>query len=588
MTSYLRSAAFARFGAPLALAGVIFAGDALATETKPIEVDGVAAVADASPELGPELSPKLSPRALPGLLELLKSTEEDAETLDWFYAARGYEPIWSKGRGVISPGAARALIAAVEGAEAHALPSSAYDLAALEDTLKRPWDASAEILFAKTYLQLARDLNSGMLEPRRLSRNMDVRPVRPDPLTLLKTLENARDVDSALNQLGPQDADYRALVAVYAEMRVLAETPEIWGPKVAEGRTLRIGDHGRRVLALRERLRAMGDLPSALSVETETRLEIAAADVTADVPIDTGAPDAARFDLVLEDAVKRFQARHGLNEDGVVGPATLGALNASPAFRAKQIAVNLERARWNHTRMNGPRIVSNLPDYRAKLYREGPEPVFETRVVIGKYRHQTVEFSDEMDHMVVNPTWFVPSSIARNEILPKLRENPNYLAERNMRLVGADPAEILWEFVEPEDFPGRVRQAPGPGNALGRVKFMFPNHHAIYLHDTPQRSLFRRDNRAYSHGCVRVEQPAELAAHLLEGQVDDPAGSFETWVRRGRERHVSLDQKLPVHLVYRTAWQDADGAMHFRRDVYRRDALVASALEKRGLTLPGS
>ncbi|MEO1276280.1 MAG: L,D-transpeptidase family protein, partial [Pseudomonadota bacterium] len=231
------------------------------------------------------------------------------------------------------------------------------------------------------------------------------------------------------------------------------------------------------------------------------------------------------------------------------------------------------------------RIVVNLPDFHVRVY-EAEAAVFESRVVIGKYKHQTVEFSDEMEHMVVNPTWFVPMSIARNEILPKLQENPFYLEERNMRLVGADATTVDWTTVEPASFPGRIRQAPGPGNALGDVKFMFPNDHAIYLHDTPQKGLFRRDNRAYSHGCVRVEKPAELAALLLGAQVEDGAGTYDRLLSREKERYVHLDVHRPVHLIYRTSWTERDGTQHFRRDVYRRDALVAGALERAGVVLP--
>ncbi|MEM7499706.1 MAG: L,D-transpeptidase family protein [Pseudomonadota bacterium] len=526
-----------------------------------------------------------SARALPGLDAMLAGGDVLDRTLDWFYASRRFEPVWSKGRGVIAPAGARSLIAAVEGVEKHALSPSEYDLPALEAALDKPWDAAAERLFTRTYLKLARDLGSGVLEPRRLSRNMDVSPARPDQDELLSRLGASRDFDRLLDGLAPQTADYQALLATYERLSAIADDPGAWGPQVAKGGSLSIGDRGPRVAALRARLTAMGDLVTDAPAAGLGTV-VAAADITSDVPLDTGEPDAKRFDSALEIAVKHFQARHGLNEDGVVGPATLDALNTSPAVRARQVAVNLERARWNSERMRGARIVANLPDYTVRVFRPDETVRYESRVVIGKYKHQTVEFSHEMDHMVVNPTWYVPNSIAVNEILPKLRADPGYLASRNMRLSGADPYEVEWEFVTPSTFPGRIQQRPGRGNALGRVKFMFPNRHAIYLHDTPQRRLFARDNRAFSHGCVRVEKPAELAAVLLEGQVSDPEGSFERWVARGSERYVHLDEKLPVHLVYRTAWRDEQGTIQFRRDVYRRDQLIAEALEQRGVRLP--
>ncbi|MEO0428977.1 MAG: L,D-transpeptidase family protein [Pseudomonadota bacterium] len=549
------------------------------TKAARIGITGEGGITYAAPEA------TRSARAMPGLDTMLASGDATDRRLEWFYEARGYEPVWSKGKGVISPAGARALIAAIEGVEAHALAPRRYDIAGLQAALKRPWDAAAEREYTRAYLKLARDLGSGVLEPRRLSRNIDVEPARPDPDELLARLGATREIDRLLTGLAPQTADYQALVAEYARLTALADEPDVWGPQVAKGATLRIGERSARVVALRARLRVMGDYASD-AVTADEATVVAAADVTADVPIDTGGPDDRRFDEALETAVKRFQARHGLNEDGVVGPATLDALNTPPSVRARQLAVNLERARWNNGRMRGARIVTNLPDYKVRVYRADETVRYESRVVIGKYRHQTVEFSHEMDHMVVNPTWFVPNSIAVNEILPKLQEDPGYLASKNMRLVGADAEMIEWEFVTPATFPGRVRQRPGPGNALGKVKFMFPNRHAIYLHDTPQKRLFKRDHRAYSHGCVRVETPDEFAKVLLEGQVDDPAASFEAWVKRGRERYVELDRKLPVHLIYRTAWRDGQGTVQFRRDVYRRDALVADALEKLGARLP--
>ncbi|MEM1315480.1 MAG: L,D-transpeptidase family protein, partial [Pseudomonadota bacterium] len=208
---------------------------------------------------------------------------------------------------------------------------------------------------------------------------------------------------------------------------------------------------------------------------------------------------------------------------------------------------------------------------------------------VGTRRHQTVEFSDEMEYMVVNPTWHVPRSIATEEILPALQENPNYLIERNMKLVSsegvpADTASHDWLQYDRGSFPYRVKQRPGLGNALGRVKFMFPNQFSIYLHDTPSKSLFKRDGRAFSHGCVRVENPFDFAYALLAPQLDDPVGAFQTWLDAGSERYVNLAEHVPVHILYRTVWVDADGTPQFREDVYGRDALVWNALEAAGLT----
>ncbi|MEM0944050.1 MAG: L,D-transpeptidase family protein, partial [Pseudomonadota bacterium] len=232
-------------------------------------------------------------------------------------------------------------------------------------------------------------------------------------------------------------------------------------------------------------------------------------------------------------------------------------------------------------------ILVNLAAFEFDVLEDG-KSVFNSRTVVGKARkHRTPEFSDEMDHMVINPTWFVPRSIAREEILPALQEDPTYLSRKNMRITGVDdPSTIDWSTITPDTFPGKVRQAPGSGNALGRVKFMFPNDHAIYLHDTPAKSLFKRDSRAYSHGCVRVQRPFEFAEYLLSAQEEDPAGTFDRILRSERERYVYLEQPIPVHITYRTFWVDAAGEDQFRGDVYGRDSRVLAALAKAGVDLP--
>jgi murein L,D-transpeptidase YcbB/YkuD len=329
----------------------------------------------------------------------------------------------------------------------------------------------------------------------------------------------------------------------------------------------------------------MGDLDiSAYTTEASAGdgEQIAAKDVTTDVP--APAYETDQFDDVLVEAVKRFQERHGLNTDGVVGPATLRQLNTTPATRAEQLAVNLERLRWMNRDLGDRYILVNLAGFTMSVMKAGRED-FTSRVVVGKARrHRTPEFSEMMTHMIVNPSWHVPRSIATEEILPILRKDPTYLDRKGMRLVGGDAPED-WTEVTAGTFPGRIVQRPGSGNALGTVKFMFPNRFSIYLHDTPSKRLFSRDVRAYSHGCVRVEKPEEFAAYLLTGQADDPMAHFLELRERRHERRVNLDNPLPVHLTYRSAWIDEDGTEQFRGDIYGRDAKVADALKRAGVTI---
>ncbi|MEO0362121.1 MAG: L,D-transpeptidase family protein, partial [Pseudomonadota bacterium] len=244
--------------------------------------------------------------------------------------------------------------------------------------------------------------------------------------------------------------------------------------------------------------------------------------------------------------------------------------------------------RWLNRDLGRRHVYVNQADFTVRLVEDGVA-LFEERVVVGKARrHRTPEFSDQMTHLVLNPTWYVPRSIATEEILPQLQEDPTYLWRKNMRLTsggapGPDPSTVDWSVYSESDFPFRVQQRPGPDNALGRVKFMFPNQFSIYLHDTPSKRLFAKDVRAFSHGCVRVQDPMALARALLDPQEEDAGAYIDRILARGKERRVNFDEPVPVHLTYRTAWIDEDGGRQYRADVYGRDARVLGALKAEGV-----
>jgi L,D-transpeptidase YcbB len=264
-------------------------------------------------------------------------------------------------------------------------------------------------------------------------------------------------------------------------------------------------------------------------------------------------------------SVERFQARHGLVADGVIGPDFLRGLNVPPAERMRTLLVNMERMRWLPENQPANALVVNIPDFRLHVF-EGDDEAFSMRIVVGATATRTVIFADTLTLVVMSPTWTLPMSITRREILPAIAKNPNYLRTHNMEIIGGTKAAPV------------IRQKPGPDNALGRVKFLFPNRFDIYMHDTPARGAFALEKRAFSHGCIRLDEPRKLAEYLLR---DDPAWTPErigTVMFSRRETTVLLKEPRPVLILYFTAWVDRQGRLNFRDDVYGHDRKLADEL----------
>jgi murein L,D-transpeptidase YcbB/YkuD len=477
-----------------------------------------------------------------------------------FYRERGFDGIWSTRN---DRNRRNALLAAFNGAADHGLPSNRYDaaglIAQLEAASTPQQQGRLEVELSRQFLDYARDIQTGLLTPS----SIDPAIFRQVPLrSRLSTMRAfAQSNPSAfMRALPPSAPEYTRLMSEKMRMeRLLADGG--WGPTVP-GQKYERGDSGAGVVALRNRLIAMGYLE-----RTTTQ----------------------SYDDAIFGAITRFQDAHGLAIDGTAGPGTLAEINKQPQERLQSIIVAMERERWIN-RPRGERYIwVNITDFTAKIFDNGVE-TFSTRSVVGARDRDRVtpEFSDVMEFMVINPSWYVPRSIITKEYLPQLRANPNavrnlVITDRNGRVVDRNTADFSG-YTE-TNFPYSMREPPSQGNALGLVKFMFPNRHNIYLHDTPSKSLFGREVRAYSHGCVRLADPFDFAYALLARQVGNPEEVFQAHLRAGHEQRVDLEAPVPVHLVYRTAFVPADGRVQFRRDVYGRDGRIWNALAREGVAL---
>ena len=490
-----------------------------------------------------------------------EAAAEDRE-LAAFYRDNGYAPLWT---GPTEQDRRRraALFSAIAGADDHGLPSARYEAAALMQQLKAARSPRAmglaEVALSRTFLRLARDMQTGVIVPSRVDRDIKRQVPYRDRMSYLTNFKKS-DPAGFFRALAPQTNEYARLMKEKLRLERLRGRGG-WGPQVPVD-ALKPGQSGPAVVALRNRLIAMGVLRrSASQVYDEEMLQ----------------------------AVQRFQMAHGLTPDGVAGTGTMAQINVPVADRLKTVIVAMERERWMNRPRGARHILVNLTDFHARIV-DNDHVTFETRAVIGMDRsdRRSPEFSDEMDHMVINPTWHVPRSIAVNEYLPQMKRNRNAvghlrLYDRRGRQVSR--SSINFNAYNASNFPYAIKQPPSQRNALGLVKFMFPNKYNIYLHDTPAKNLFERETRDYSHGCIRLQKPFEFAYTLLERQESDPKGFFHATLDTGRETRVNLDQTVPVHIIYRTAFTRAKGPVQYRRDVYGRDARIWSALEKAGVSL---
>lgn len=472
-----------------------------------------------------------------------------------YYRDADYEPLWT---GAEHAPRREALLNALMRAPEHGLPKARYDvpglLAAFEAVETEQDRAQLEAKVTKVFLQYARDLTSGVLDPRSIDRSIVRVLPRPDPEKLLTEFAQSSAV-AFLRNLAPAAPEYARLFRARHELEGVIQSGG-WGPRVPDTR-FTPGTSGEAVVALRNRLIAMGFLERSAT---------------------------ASYDAALQSAVLDFQVRHGIDADGVVGPATLRAINTQPEERLKSVIVAMERERWLNIPRGDRHIWVNLADFTSKII-DNDQVTFETVSVVGAQAsdRQTPEFSDHMTYLEINPDWTLPRSIVARSYWNALASG----GARHLQIVDARGRVVPRHAIDfsrytPANFPFNVRQPPGPSNALGEVKFMFPNPYAIYLHDSPERHLFSTTVRTHSSGCVRLNDPRDFAYELLSRQTDDPRGAYHSVLNTGQQTRVYLDDPVPVHLVYRTAFTDVRGALNFRDDVYGRDAKIYDALLRAG------
>ncbi|MGB8813295.1 MAG: L,D-transpeptidase family protein [Paracoccaceae bacterium] len=490
---------------------------------------------------------------------LAESAASD-QVIATFYRDRGYKTLWTS-----AEDAARrnALLTVLSRAADHGLPVQRYDAKALTQAFQAARTEAdrgkLEVRMTRAFLDYARDIQTGILVPAKVDPGIVREVPLRDPAANLAAFEAASPL-TFLHNLPPKSPAYAQLMKARLQLDARI-TSGGWGAQIPAG-ALKPGDTGPMVVAMRDRLIAMDFLKPTAS---------------------------GLYDNALQKAVQSFQLYHGLQADGIAGEGTIAEININPEARLKSVLVAMERERWLNIDRKHRYIWVNLADFTAKIIDNG-KITFATRSVVGKNvpDQRTPEFSDVMELMVINPSWSVPRSITTKEYLPLLKRNPNAaghlrIVDRNGRIVSR--GSINFNQYTASNFPFSMSQPPSDGNALGLVKFLFPNPYNIYLHDTPSKSLFASEVRAFSHGCIRLSNPFDFAYALLGPQSDDPVAEFKSHLKTGAESPIRLETPVPVHLVYFTAYPSTKGQIAYRRDIYGRDALIFDALTEAGVAL---
>ena len=459
------------------------------------------------------------------------------------------------------------LLERLRSAGEHGLCSDDYLLVELEGLIRIYMDfarhnlplapdnrAVLDLFFSQAFLTFATHLVEGQVDPALAHVDWRARRRKADLIKLLEYAIENRRMTQVLEDLIPPHEGYRKLIKALSKYQTISANGG-W-PEIPQGSTIRANDRDERVPLLRALLLKTGDLEQTTSTNN-------------------------LYDRATREAMRTFQGRHGLVADGVVGHKTIEVLNVSVEERIRQIELNLERWRWMPKSFGKRHIKVNVADFSLEVIDDG-ETVMQMPVIVGTQYRKTPVFSARMTYLEFAPYWTVPPTILREDKLPKIKRQPDYLEEKHFRIISRadgettiDPLEINWKTIEAAEFPGLLRMEPGPWNPLGRVKFMFPNRFNVYLHDTNETYLFGNNIRSFSSGCIRVKNPRALASYLVGKKLGQER--LQELLKATVPQQVSI-KPLAVHVQYWTAWVDQDSLVQFRPDVYFRDLDLDVAL----------
>ena len=496
-----------------------------------------------------------------------------------FYEPVGYALAWVRG-GQVTP-QAKAVITLLEDSDSKGLHADDYDGSRWDGRLSKLGQAASpptedewgrfDLALTVSSMRYISDLHIGKVNPKHFNFGLDIENKKYKLQDLIRErILNSSDVNAELARVEPQFAGYQRTIQALQSYLVLARQGD-GDPLPAVKKPVKPGDSYSAAAQLAKRLQLLGDLPANSSPPA----------------------DVSTYSGTLVDAVKHFQQRHGLNPDGTLGQQTVQALNVPLSQRVLQLQLALERWRWIPPDFPRPPIVVNIPEFRLRAYADDSKVALSMRVVVGKaYRHQTPVFANQIRYVFLRPYWNVPPSIQRAELLPKIRKDPSYLAKHNFEVV-SNAGQVVTDGVVSDSVMAqlasgtlRIRQKPGPDNALGPAKFVFPNDYNVYLHGTPAQEAFAKARRDFSHGCIRVEDPAALAAWLLQGKPEWTADHIKEAMNGTEQVQVNLDKPVPVLIFYSTAVVEPDGQVEFFDDIYGHDADLERVLAQ-GYPYPG-